>query len=118
MATREAVSGAERPAPISAGSKKYVAASVATTFTACPAAVSASNSAGTRTAATLPVTPSSTLAIARLLQITVFESQYKPIWQLASRHALILFAHRPDVSPMGSPVERVRYHQVRVRLLS
>src|SRR5437763_8103555 len=106
-----------RPGPTSAGSKKYVAAVVATTLTAWPSAVRASWRAGTRTAATLPVAPSRTLAIGRALLVQVLDRQHQPVGQLPPRHPLVAVLPRPDVRPVRRPVERVGHHQVGVGLL-
>src|SRR5207248_10724984 len=101
------------------GSKKYVAASVATTLTACPSAVRASYRAGTRTAATLPVAPSRTLAIRGPLLVQGLDRQHQPVRQLPPRHPVVHpVLPRPEERPVPRPVEGVRHHQVGRRLLA
>src|SRR3954454_17166510 len=92
--SRPSCAGSARPT--AAGLKKYVAASEATTLTACPAAVRASYRAGTRTAATDPVAPSRTLAIRPLLE-EPFEGKDELVRQFLPRHPLVAVAHRPQV---------------------
>src|SRR6516162_9587103 len=82
-----------------AGSKKYSAALVATALTLCPAFFSESYRPGVRMAATEPVTPSSTLAMALL--VFAFQGGQQFLRQLAAADALISALHRPQVCPVS-----------------
>src|SRR5690242_6622320 len=110
--TGESPNSLSRVSLMVAGSKKYAAASVATTRTACPSAVRASNRAGTRTAATLPVAPTSTLAICRPLLVELFDRQHQPVREFPPGHPLVPPADRPEVGPVLRPLQGVRHHQV------
>src|SRR5262249_41671836 len=99
------------PSPSSAaGSKKYSAGAVATTLTAWPAWRNAAYSAGVWIAATDPVTPTKTLAMAP--PPVLLDRGQEARGQLVPGHTLVGPAQRPQVGPLRRPFQRVGHHQV------
>src|SRR5207247_640450 len=77
----------------------------------CPACLSAAYSAGVRMAATDPVTPSKTLAIAPLrVQALHFRDQARR--QFTTRDLDVAPIQGTQHGPLGCPAERIGDHQV------
>src|SRR5437763_15502563 len=100
---------------MAAGSKKYVAARVATTRTAWPRRFKSAKSSGVFTAATEPVTPSRTLAMAALRN-DALDGADEFGRELVPFDAHVSAVLRPDVGPIAGRFERVGDHQLGVRL--
>src|SRR5260370_34026594 len=103
------------PGWITVGSKKYREALVATTLTTCPRLRNSANNSGVLTAATDPVTPKRTLAMAFAFCQSLQRVE-QPRGKVGPVNSLLLTVQRSQVGVPVHIFQGVGDHQLRRRL--